>query len=124
MRKSLTMHCPAGMRDQIVAAIRVYVDIKHPEFSDECSQVARDALLTTVDDLAGQPGPDQWTYNRRLRAMVKEAIKLYCLIEAEDTGRPGDARCAALLRACQGEAVDDRMWRDAVQADAGAGPPS
>ena len=123
LNKTLAMHCPAAMRDELVAAVRAYVEIKHPEFSDECSQVARDALLTTADDLAAQAGPGQWTYNRRLRAMVKEAVKLYCMIEAQDTGRPADARCAALLAACQGEPVNERAWRNAIISDSGGDSP-
>lgn len=118
MAKQIQLHCSPAILARIVAALEFYVQTNFPPGSSDCGQVAREELLKVVEafqqQLAAQ-GAVQ--YNRRLAAMVKEAMRIYCeSLQAED-GQTHGQRCAVLQAACKGVEQSDDDWQSAQLRD-------
>ena len=126
MAKRIALCCSESITAIIVGALRNYIDVAFPPGSSDCAQVARESLLDTVSELEMQrQNAAVCHYNARLRAMVKEAVKLHYQISAHDLGRDCAQQCAVVLAACQGLAVTDADLQTACDGDlAAAGNPA
>ena len=118
MVKSIAVSCPPRINDIIVLAIRNYVDVAFPSGSAECALVAREALLDAVKEFEWScQNTGKGSYNRRMRAMVREAIKLHYRLLEKDEGRSFACQCAAVTEACEGIAKTDEEIRAAEEKD-------
>jgi len=118
MAKRIELCCSASITANILGALRNYVDVAFPAGSSDCALVARESLLDTVRDLEMQrQNGAACHYNGRLRALVKEAVKLHYQLLAHDLGQDCAAQCAVVLDACQGLAVTDADLQAARERD-------
>ncbi len=118
MAKSIAVNCPPRINDIIALAVRNYVDVAFPPGSGECSLVAREALLDAVKEFEQScQNTGKGSYNRRMRAMVREAIKLHYRLLEEDEGRSFACECAAVIEACEGIPKTDAEIRAAEDKD-------
>src|SRR5690606_10207767 len=109
----------------IITALRFYVERQFPPGSTDCGQVAREELLNVVNALHtsladGTPA----SYSRRMRAMVKEGIRLYYAFQAEQDGIEHREECALLQNASRGGAYTEEDLRAARARDQAAHRPS
>jgi hypothetical protein len=103
MAKSIELTCAPALTDIIVIALRNYIDLSYPAGSADCALVARESLLDSLHALEAQRRAGAAChYNRYLRAMLKEAVKLHFSVQAHDQGHACSHQCAVLLDACQG----------------------
>lgn len=116
--KSVELDCGPQVLEGIITALRFYVDSQFPRGSSDCGQVAREELLNLVDGLraslaSGAPA----RYSRRMRAMVKEGIRLYFVSLAEQDGRERREERALLQEASRGGVYSDEDLRTARTRD-------
>jgi hypothetical protein len=119
MAKNIELTCAPSLTDIIVFALRNYIDLSFPAGSADCALVARESLLDTLHALeeqrrAGEP----CHYNRYIRAMLKEAVKLHYSVLAHDQGHACSRQCAVLLEACQGLPRTEMELQAARELDA------
>lgn len=118
MKKTITIQCDKEIKQLIVTALGNYIDVAFPPHSSDCALVARDALQQAVkalrEDFANQ---DRADYNKRLRAMFKEGIKLHYQLQEADTGRSHQTECDLLLEVIGGTQHDDDELARARAAD-------
>lgn len=118
--KSVELDCSPQVLDGIIAALQYYVDSQFPPGSTDCGQVAREELLNVVASLrtslaSGAPA----RYSRRMRALVKEGIRLYFASLAEQDGLERREECALLQEASRGGTFGDEDLRQARTRDQG-----
>lgn len=125
MGKRIEVNCTQQIKDIFVTALRNYTEVAFPSGSADCSLVAREAMLDTVSGFEREfaaNGDGHAGYNKRLRAMAKEAIRLhYRLLSADDEAEHGH-ECALLLEVAEGIPHDDSDLAAARAADRAAGP--
>lgn len=120
MTKRIEVVCTPEIKTIFVTALRNYTDVAFPCGSADCSLVAREAMLDTLAEFereyagndAGRAG-----YNKRLRAMFKEGLRLHYRLEAAERGMPMDAECRLLLEVAEGVPHDDADLAAARRAD-------
>ncbi len=87
MAKNIDLNCAPSLTDIIVVALRNYIDLSYPAGSADCALVARESLLDTLHALEEQRRSGAAChYNRYIRAMLKEAVKLHYSLQAHDLG--------------------------------------
>jgi hypothetical protein len=119
MAKTIELNCSAPLTDIVLVALRNYVDMSYPAGSSDCALVARESLLDTVHALEEQRRAGAAChYNRHLRAMLKEAVKLHYRVQAHDQGHDCSRQCAVLLDACQGLPRTEAELQAARELDA------
>ncbi len=97
-----------AIQEQLITALQHYVDMQFPPGSVDCGQVAREELLNVVVSLREQMGtPDPARYNRRMRAMVKEGIRVYYDFLSRQDGNARSHECELLQRAGKGTRFTD-----------------
>lgn len=110
MTKRIEVVCAPEIERILITALRNYTDVAFPCGCADCSLVAREAMLDALAEFereyaggdAGRAG-----YNKRLRAMFKEGVRLhYRLLEAE-LGHALEAECRLLLEVVEGIPHDD-----------------
>lgn len=116
--KSVELDCGPQVLDGIITALQFYVDSQFPRGSSDCGQVAREELLNLVDGLraslaSGTPA----RYSRRMRAMVKEGIRVYFASLADQDGLERREECALLQVASRGGSFGDEDLRTARTRD-------
>lgn len=118
MHKTIKIQCGPAIQGILITALRNYTDVAFPEHSSDCAQVARNAMLEAVDQLEQQLTTlGQGEYNKRLRAMFKEGIKLHYQIAASEHGGQFDHERELLTAVCQGTAASDEDLQAACRAD-------
>lgn len=120
MTKRIEVVCSPEIKTILLEALRNYTDVAFPCGSADCSLVAREAML---DALAGfereyeDGGTGRAGYNKRLRAMFKEGVRLhYRLLEA-DRGHRLETECRLLLDVVEGIPRDDTDLAVARETD-------
>jgi hypothetical protein len=120
MAKPIDLNCAASLTDIIVVALRNYIDVTYPAGSGDCALVARESLLDTLHALEEQRRAGAAChYNRYIRAMLKEAVRLHYAVQAHDQGHDCSHQCAVLLDACQGLPRTEEELQAARELDNG-----
>lgn len=120
MKKTIAIQCDEAMQAILLTALENYIDVAFPPHSTDCAQVAREALQDAVTALrADFAGQDTACYNKRLRAMFREGIRLhYQLLEA-DSGRSHAAERELLLAVISGTSAGASELEQARRRDSG-----
>lgn len=120
MDKRIQIRCSIQIKDIFVTALRDYTEVAFPPGSADCSLVAREAMLDTVAGFEREyaaTGDGHASYNKRLRAMAKEAIRLHYRLLADGDGCARTHECALLLETADGIPHDDEDLAAARSAD-------
>lgn len=121
MRKEIAIQCDKAIQDVLLTALENYIDVAFPPHSSDCAQVARSALQDAVAALKSEfSEQDRAAYNKRLRAMFREGIKLHYQLQEADTGRRHAAEQELLLAVIGGEPADREALEQARARDTGA----
>ena len=116
--KAIEIDCEPRVLEHLITALQYYVDSQFPPGSSDCGQVAREELLNVVAALrasleAGKPP----SYSRRMRAMVKEGVRVYFeYLELRD-GYSHRHECELLQATSRGEITSDADLRAAQASD-------
>lgn len=120
MSKRIEVVCTPEIKAIFVTALRNYTDVAFPCGSADCSLVAREAMLDSLSafereyagNAAGRAG-----YNKRLRAMFKEGLRLHYRLREAELGMALEAECQVLLEVAEGIPRDDTDLAAARRAD-------
>lgn len=120
MGKRIETTCSPRLKDIFVTALRNYTDVAFPPGGADCALVAREALLDTLigferefqENDSGRSG-----YNKRLRAMVKEGLRLHYQLAAADRGYSCERELNLLLEVAEGIPHSDADLEAARVAD-------
>ena len=107
MNKSIRFSCSPEIKSAICDALKLYIDSAFPkEGCADCSLVAREELLNAVKGIeTGYSEHQEVFYNKRIRAFVTEAIKLY--FESAYADHPDKENlCALLIKLSRGDALN------------------
>lgn len=120
MTKRIEVVCSPEIKTILITALRNYTDVAFPCGCADCSLVAREAMLDALAEFErdyATDGTGRAGYNKRLRAMFKEGVRLhYRLLEA-DLDRAMEAECQLLLEVVEGIPHDDADLANAREAD-------
>ncbi len=120
--KAIAIDCDSEVLERIVTALEFYVESQFPPGSADCGQVAREELLNVVASLrASLEARIPARYSRRMRAMVKEGVRVYFEHLASQDGRPHAHECEFLQAASRGGNGSSEALRSAQARDQ-AGP--
>ncbi len=120
MAKTIELQCAPPLTDIVVLALRNYIEVSYPAGSADCAMVARESLTDSLHVLEEQRRTGaSCHYNRYLRAMLKEAVKLHYSVQASDEGHDCAHQCAVLLDVCQGLPRTEAELQAARDLDAG-----
>lgn len=120
MNKLINVQCSTEIKDILVTAMRNYTDVAFPAGSADCALVARESMLDSIAMIEREYSlsPDgRASYNKRLRAMVKEAIQLYYKLADMGDGYTHASECTLLLEVVSGVAHGDSELAAARAAD-------
>lgn len=125
MGKRIEVTCSPQIKDIFVTALRNYTDVAFPPGGADCALVAREALLEALagfdrefrDNDSGRSG-----YNKRLRAMVKEGLRLHYQWTANDLRRSCAHELDLLLEVAEGIPHSDADLEAARAADGAQKP--
>ena len=122
MAKKLTLHCTQSMCGLLADILRQYADAAYPRGGSECSQSARESLLSSAEALVAgwQPDTQSTTMSRRLRVMAKAAVEYHAQSLVAEEHLPAAERKAYLLSVFTGEAIDDVGYDAARRRDRSA----
>ena len=115
MKKFIEVTCSPEIKDMICAALKLYIDATFPQGSSDCGLVAREELLIALKDFEtsyNETGIGK--YNKRIRAFVAEAIKLY--FEHDYMSHPDkDRLCALVVQLSKGETLSNEEQQTLVE---------
>ncbi len=118
MAGEIEVRCSPDLMARLIEALEYYVASQFPPGSADCGQVAREELLNVVNRLREQgEHTGQAAYSRRMRAMVKEGVRLF--FEYLDATEGGTHRheCELLREVCKGIEKSDEDLLDARNRD-------
>ena len=124
MGKRIEVDCSPRIKEIFVTAVRDYTDVAFPPGGADCALVARESLLETLSAFEReyqQSGVNRSGYNKRLRAMVKEGLRLHYRLAAAERGYGCDRELALLLEVAEGVPHSDAELEAARAADRAAG---
>lgn len=121
--KAIAIDCDSEVLERIVMALEFYVESQFPPGSIDCGQVAREELLNVVASLrASLEARIPARYSRRMRAMVKEGMRVYFEHLATQDCRSHAHECEFLQAASRGGNGSSEALRSAQARDqAGTG---
>lgn len=103
MKKSIEIHCDPAIQAILITALRNYTEVAFPPHSADCAQVARNAMTEAIDKLeSALASTGKGEYNKRLRAMFKEGVKLHYKLAAAESAADFSNEEKLLLDVCQG----------------------
>ena len=110
------------MCELLAAILRQYADAAYPKGGSECSQSARESLLSSAGELVSgwQLEKQATSMSRRLRVMAKAAVEYHAQKLAAEEDLPAAERKAYLLSVFSGEAIDDVGYDAARRRDRSA----
>ncbi len=76
--KSFTIYATADLLLRLANAISCYVEAAYPPGGNECGQVARETLLTTVQSIVKSANSGEVKLRTRQRRMLVTAVEWYC----------------------------------------------
>ncbi|MAT64101.1 MAG: hypothetical protein CMN57_00455 [Gammaproteobacteria bacterium] len=120
MRKEIAIDCDERIQALLLQALENYIDVAFPPHSSDCAQVARSALQDAVAGLRTEfASQGHARYNKRLRAMFREGIKLHYQLQEADSGRSHAAERELLLAVVGGEPAGAAELERARRQDTG-----
>ena len=120
MGKRIDVTCSSKIKEIFVTAVRNYTEVAFPAGGTDCALVARESLFDTLTEFEreySQSKGGHASYNKRLRAMVKEGIRLHYQLAAADLGHDCPHECTLLLEVAEGIAHTDEELAVAQAAD-------
>ena len=107
MSKPLTLRCSQQLCAMLADILRDYAEAAYPRGGSECSQSARESLLTAADSIvqSWDSATQSARVSKRLRVMMKSAIKYYAQVLAERENTVATQREAYLMSVLQGEVI-------------------
>lgn len=119
MSKQLTLRCSQQLCAMLADILRDYANAAYPHGGSECSQSARETLLTAADSIlhTWESASQTAMVSKRLRVMMKSAISYYAQVLSQHEGVAASAREAYLLSALQGEVIDHDGYHAAELKD-------
>lgn len=105
MKTLIEVTCRPEIKNIICEALNLYIETAFPQGSSECALVAREELLIALKGFEtsyNETGIGK--YNKRIRAFIAEAIKLY--FEINYTDNPDKENiCALVIKLTKGETL-------------------
>lgn len=120
MVKRIDIICSPKIKDIFVTALRNYIEVAFPADSADCALVARESLFDAVTEFEAEYVQNQGrqaSYNKRLRAMVKEGISLHYRLAEADQGHECPQECSLMLEVVEGVPHTDAELESARNAD-------
>jgi hypothetical protein len=120
MGKRIDVFCTLEIKDIFLSALRNYTEVAFPDGSADCVLVAREALFDALTEFESEYAKNQdhrASYNKRLRAMIKEGIRLHYQLASADRGHECPRECALMLEVADGIAHTDEELATARMAD-------
>lgn len=107
MKKRIEIQCNDEIYRILITALTNYIDVAFPPHSADCAQVARTAMQDAVAELQAEfERHGHASYNKRLRAMFREGIKLHYQLQEAESGHSQAAECELLLEVVGGARPD------------------
>jgi len=93
--------------------IKSYVDAAYPVGGSECAQSAREALLSTAQQLIKKYDPDNGSVDisRRIKAHLKSALEYYPQTQTERT-QAAEHESELLLKCLDGDSISQDDWKN------------
>ena len=127
IHQSIEICCPDQARDIILRAVRDYTEVAFPQGASDCALVARGALLDAVKQMEQSwAETGRMRYSKRIRAFLKEAMRMHFELRAHDERRSFAHEYALLIEAIGGTPVTEKDLEHARLldlADAGTSAP-
>lgn len=120
MIKRINVICSPKIKDIFVTALRNYIEVAFPADSADCALVARESLFDAITEFEAEYVLNQGrqaSYNKRLRAMVKEGIGLHYRLAAADLGHECPQECRLMLEVVEGVPHTDAELASARSGD-------
>lgn len=120
MQTRIEITCSQEIKEILVKAARDYTAVAFPPDGSDCVLVAREAMLDSIAELEqgyAANGDGRTQYNKRLRAMFKEALRTHYQILETETGRSYAQECQLLLGVVAGSPAQDSDLAAARAAD-------
>ena len=103
MARDIELQWSPAILELLLEALDHYVAVSFPPGSTDCGQVAREELLNLVQGLRHQYGETgSARYSRRLRALVREGVRVHCEQLSESDGLDRTREQALLHTAASG----------------------
>lgn len=118
--KRIEIQCSNEIKEIVSTALRNYTEVAFPSDGTDCVLVARESMLDAIRDLEQEFSANdtgRTSYNKRLRAMAKEAVKLHYQLASDEQGHMLTHECELLLEVVCGVAHDDADLAAARAAD-------
>jgi hypothetical protein len=116
--KAIEIDSGPQVLERLVTALQYYVDSQFPPGSSDCGQVAREELLNVVAALrASLEARTPASYSRRMRAMLKEGIRVYFEYLEQRDGFAHRHECELLQAASRGASAADEDLQAARARD-------
>lgn len=120
MAKRIAVICSPEIKDIFVTALSNYIEVAFPAGSADCALVARESLFDAIADFEAEYAQNQGrqaSYNKRLRAMVKQGIGLHYRLAAAELGYECQRECRLMLEVVEGVPHTDMELESARNGD-------
>jgi len=118
MPKTIQIACTETFQKILSDALKLYAELAYPVSSSECNLVARDALITAANEFAHQHSECGYiNLSRRIKPLLKAAIKTYYKLIAEQAGVFHTNECELVLSICEGGSITDQQLQQAKAKD-------
>lgn len=118
MARDIELQCSPAILELLLEALDHYVAVSFPPGSTDCGQVAREELLNLVQGLRHQYGETGTArYSRRLRALVREGVRVHCEQLSQSDGLDRNRERALLQAAASGAITTDEDLQTARAGD-------
>ena len=114
--KTITLTAPAIAIQTLTELVTIYVDAAYPAGGSECAQSAREALLTTAQQLRSGYDTDTGSVNisRRIKAHLKSAIEFYPQAQPERI-QSAERESGLLLKCLNGDVISLQDWENSLR---------
>lgn len=108
IHQSIEICCPDQVRDIILRSVRDYTEVAFPQGAADCALVARGALLDAVTQMEQSwAETGRMRYSKRIRAFLKEAVRMHFELRAHDEQRSFAHEHALLVEAVEGNLITE-----------------
>ena len=109
--KTITLKAPFAAIQTLADVIKAYVAAAYPAGGSECAQSAREALLTTGQQIINgyDTASGSVDISRRIKAHLKSALEYYPQTQTERT-ESATRESMQLLRCLNGQMISQQDW--------------